>query len=132
MGETGHQVFDDDKQASGESSRERELLNNKPLRRSGLLSPARFRFESVGLAVAGIPERRKKVKKIVSIEERDMFIGRLCADEGTDWEAVAKDVADSAETRNVNVFDMEIMALALYMLKDIKYLRLTALGAVIR
>lgn len=72
------------------------------------------------------------MKKIASIEERDTFIGQLCADPNTDWDQVAKDVADSANERSVDIFDMEIMALALYMLSAIQYLRLTALGAVIR
>ena len=71
------------------------------------------------------------MKKIASIEERDAFIGRLCADPNTDWYQVTKDVADSAEERSVDVHDMEIMGLALYMLSDIRYLRMTALAAVL-
>ena len=71
------------------------------------------------------------MKKIASIEERDMFMGQLCADPNTDWGQVATDVAETADERDVDLFDMEIMGLCLYMVRDIKYLRMTALAAVI-
>ena len=71
------------------------------------------------------------MKKISSIKERDDFIGALCSDESTDWEGVLNDIVRESDVRDMNLYDMEVTGVCLYMLGDFAGVTMTALGTVI-